>query len=354
MSAPLIAWRQKRRRSEPEVGIEAYTKLCAAVKSQPALRVDWRTGGSLSPAEAKEAVVLATQNMAQLVAGWDASEREAEILHPATRVLMLRSTPIAADGAPSSSEHAADVQGQSLGPDGALVGFASYRFVTQETIRVVYLLELHVDTWWRQNNLGSLLLDTVREIGRAGQRQGLMLSVHLTNEAALRFYRARGLEASPVSPSRCAPPAIAATAEYEILQCLWDADARLRMKARGDAARLFLAKRAADGAEPPPLTEREGPTDSAAEPAGATSITTAATGEATTPDARGPRGKTAVRTSPSTRVHTTPRKPQASQARRRQTSAASGVGRSAGVHPAGVKGRLDDWLLRSASDQQEP
>ena len=45
---------------------------------------------------------------------------------------------------------------------GATVGFASYRLTSQETVPVVYLLELQIEPPYRRQGLGSLLLRTVR------------------------------------------------------------------------------------------------------------------------------------------------------------------------------------------------
>jgi len=122
---------------------------------------------------------------------------------------------------------------------------------------VLYLLELQLDERWRRRGLGSLLLEAVEGIGRAARRpcHGLLLTVHLSNAAARRFYRAKGLEESPVSPSLCAPAPLAALCEHEVLQRLWNEDARATMKARGALAQRKLldleasrAAKATDGA----------------------------------------------------------------------------------------------------------
>ena len=65
-----------------------------------------------------------------------------------------------------------------------VLGFASFRFVTQETLKVVYLFELHLAEHLRRQSLGSQFLSTVDRYGRDAQRQGLLLTCHLANETA--------------------------------------------------------------------------------------------------------------------------------------------------------------------------
>ena len=74
---------------------------------------------------------------------------------------------------------------------------------------------------------------------RAQGAAGLMLTVHLRNTAARRFYAgsAVGFEVSPISPAQCAPPTTASACDYEILQKLWDEDARRALRKRGALAR---------------------------------------------------------------------------------------------------------------------
>ena len=66
----------------------------------------------------------------------------------------------------------------------------------------------------------------------------------LANEPARAFYSARGILVSPVSPARCAPPALHATLHYEVRQCLWSTDAEATMEARGAAAKRALHEQA--------------------------------------------------------------------------------------------------------------
>ena len=254
----------------------AVATLRAAVIDM-GLRLICVTGGALSAGEAAELLALARGNIERFVSHWDARERSSELAHSATRLLILRSNEVATAAASTSNaavssattdgdrrmsrrlsaldaspSKSAEVCGQ-----GTLAGFASFRFVVQETLPVLYLLELQLDERWRRRGLGSLLLEAVEGIGRARGRpcHGLLLTVHLSNAAARRFYRAKGLEESPVSPSLCAPAPLAALCEHEVLQRLWNEDARATMKARGALAQRKLldleasrAAKATDGA----------------------------------------------------------------------------------------------------------
>ena len=247
------------KRVRPDNEDDSAVILRAAVADKH-LRVMCRAAGSLAACETAELLALMRRNMERFVGRWDERERGSDLTHGGTRLIVLRSAPTAtsaslagslasdSDGARRVTRKlaAGNVQRgdtpESRG-DGTLAGFAAYRFVVQETLRVVYLLELQIDERWRRQGLGSLLLDAVDGIGRAAGRQGLLLSVHLTNDAARRFYRAKGLVESPISPAQCAPPQLALRSEHEIMQRLWDSSALKTMGERGDAARRKLHQR---------------------------------------------------------------------------------------------------------------
>jgi hypothetical protein len=92
--------------------------------------------------------------------------------------------------------------------------------------------------------LGSALVEEVEQRGRQGGAAGLMLTVHLANESARRFYTDKlHFEVSPISPASCAPPVLAAGCDYEVLQRLWDLAARSRLQKRGAEARRELYTR---------------------------------------------------------------------------------------------------------------
>lgn len=177
----------------------------------------------LPPAVAEEMLALVASNMSDFSDWAQGEDRQAEMSNPRTRVLALRAT------------------------GDKLVGFASYRCMSQETVPVAYLLELQLDVGFRRQGLGSLLLRAVCGLGRAAQRRGLLLTVQLENTAALAFYDACGLEISPISPARCAPAGL--EYRHHILQALWDAAAIATMRSRGDATRAFLLEQAAKRAQ---------------------------------------------------------------------------------------------------------
>ena len=92
--------------------------------------------------------------------------------------------------------------------------------------------------------LGSALVEEVEQRGRQGGAAGLMLTVHLANESARRFYTDKlHFEVSPISPASCAPPVLAAGCDYEVLQRLWDVGASSRLQKRGAEARRELYAR---------------------------------------------------------------------------------------------------------------
>ena len=234
----------------PAEPTDPHERLHRAVAGK-GLRLESYSGTSISSDVSKQVVALVQSNMDKFL-GWDVMERMSDLTHPATRVLILRAEPestMEASGSvtsappplplPSRLRSAHDGPHRTIGTcptDGPIAGVASYRFVTQETLKVTYLFELQIDVRWRRQGLGAHLLDAVRDLGRSGNRQGMLLTVHLANSLAHSFYLSRGLTVSPISPSRCAPSEIASHAPHELMQCFWDADAAAIMEARGAAA----------------------------------------------------------------------------------------------------------------------
>ena len=224
------------------------------------LWLEVHTGRSVPEALGREALALAARNM-EGISTVDRRRREADLMHPQTKLLLLRRAvdPTAHGQAqasdppcrrsrsrhsdsgcgsssrgPAATGERADVDRRAGDNCRSVVGYASFRHVTQETLRVVYLYELHLEPSLRRRGLGSNLLDAVGHYGRNAQRQGLLLTVHLTNLPARSLYAARGLVVSPTSPSACAPPHLAA--DYDLMQCLWCEAALRVMEDRGAAA----------------------------------------------------------------------------------------------------------------------
>jgi hypothetical protein len=233
---------------------------CAALRAAAAskgLTLHVYTGRRLPAALASEAVALAERNVGAF-GGWDSRQRLADLQHPQTKVLALRLASISggrADGTevqtvPSSTRRAsrsrpnasaaADSDNARLADaaaEPALVGFASFRFVVQETLRVVCaclhrhaprpscaelliaplphilmppahatrtcdpsahhaprrppiplrapdLFELHLAHHLRRQSLGSHLISAVRAHAVAAQRDGLLLTCHHANGPA--------------------------------------------------------------------------------------------------------------------------------------------------------------------------
>ena len=89
----------------------------------------------------------------------------------------------------------------------SVVGFASFRFVTQETLRVVYLFELHLEEPRRRQGLGSALLAAVH--GHDARRQAVHEAEGVQERAVLRRVLQEG---RPVHRGGAAPALRAALA----------------------------------------------------------------------------------------------------------------------------------------------
>lgn len=183
-----------------------------AASCTPPAHVERLAGSELDPPLVRALVDVTRRNMRDFAgATWNEREKRSELCHRETRVVAVRAK-------------------------AQLLGFIAYRHVEEEGVPVAYVYELQLEPYARGMRLGSALLD---EVGASARRHspcaGLMLTVHTQNEAARRFYGRIGFEASPISPALCAPPHIAASCDYEILQQLWD-----------DSARRMLIKKGAD------------------------------------------------------------------------------------------------------------
>jgi ribosomal protein S18 acetylase RimI-like enzyme len=246
------------------------------------LVLEVHSGRNLPERLRAEAIDLARRNVSAM-SGWDARQRDADLSHSQSRILLLRrpdqtsvgdgaspqpppprrsrSRELAAlgggAGAGTASSGAASGVDQPLAGPTSVVGFASYRFVTQETLRILYVFELHLEGHMRRQGLGSHLLNAARASGELGQRQGMLLTVHLANQTARSFYAARGLTVSPISPSRCAPPSLAADVTYDVMQDIWDLEGAATMRARGAAARRALFSAAGVSLGPPDVALEE-------------------------------------------------------------------------------------------------
>lgn len=200
----------------PAQAVSRSLEDIAAACSPPA-HVDRLSGPELEPPLLRALIDLVRRNMRDYVSCDDSREKRAELVHPDTRIVAVRS------GA-------------------QLLGFASYRLnVEEEGVCVCYLYELQLEPVARGMRLGSTLVGVVEEHARSAGSLGLMLTVHTRNASARRFYRSEtlGFEPSPLSPAECAPPSISASCEYEILQKMWDPAGRATLAKKGAQAKRF-------------------------------------------------------------------------------------------------------------------
>ncbi|KAG0145289.1 hypothetical protein CROQUDRAFT_64024 [Cronartium quercuum f. sp. fusiforme G11] len=111
----------------------------------------------------------------------------------------------------------------ALGPtDDELKGFAMWRFDWEETcddeveeVEVVYCYELQVKESERGRGLGKELMKLLEAIGIGWGMKKVMLTVHLSNQPAVRFYTQKmKFEIDEISPSQFED---ADPADYEIL-----------------------------------------------------------------------------------------------------------------------------------------
>ena len=172
-------------------------------------------------------VDLVRRNMRDYTSKDDSKEKRAELCHPDTRVVAVRS-------------------------GSQLLGFSSFRLNEDEQgVKVCYLYELQLEPIARGMRLGSTLVDEVEAEAKRAGSLGLMLTVHTRNTSARKFYQSShmGFEVSPLSPAECAPPSVAQSCEYEILQKIWDAGARKTLGKKGAQAKRFNYLQAIDQGE---------------------------------------------------------------------------------------------------------
>jgi len=199
-----------------------------AAHMSPAAMVQRLAGSELQAPTAAAAFGLLERNMRPLCGeSWDSEEKRATLADGETRLLLIRS------GAPGA----------------ALLGFAAWQLITEATVLVAYLLEVQVEPAARGHQLGSELVREVERAGRSAGARGLMLTVHVANATARRLYAGPlHFEVSPISPTVCAPPSLATSEGYEIMQRMWNEAAKRTLQEQGDRAKRLLHKHAiADG-----------------------------------------------------------------------------------------------------------
>ena len=177
------------------------------------------TGTTIPAAMLTAVLALVEENVAAYYgASWERAAKHDELAHPDTNLLLLCSG------------------------SARICAAATYRICHEESVHVAYLYELQVAEHARASGHGSRLMAEIVRIAREAGVAGVMLTVHARNLRARSFYASRRFEVSPISPSLCAPPALARTCNYEVMQLIWDAEGRRKLQRRGAIAkqRLYL------------------------------------------------------------------------------------------------------------------
>ena len=106
------------------------------------------------------------------------------------------------------------------GTAGSLVGFLHYRFLVEEGVDVVYVYELQVGVGARGQGVGKLLMMCAELLARKAGLQGVMLTVHKHNTAAVGFYAKLKYVPAWIDPTAMSP-LDADEYDYRILCKLW-------------------------------------------------------------------------------------------------------------------------------------
>lgn len=109
------------------------------------------------------------------------------------------------------------------------------RFVIEEDVAVLYVYELQVDEKAQRKGLGKFLMLLCEALAKKAGASGVMLTVQKANEAASAFYAGAKYAVSMISPSKVDPWA-ADEYDYEIMDKLWDVDAKAGLEKNARAA----------------------------------------------------------------------------------------------------------------------
>eukprot|EP00743_Colponemidia_sp_Colp-15_P001729 GILK01001889.1.p2 GENE.GILK01001889.1~~GILK01001889.1.p2 ORF type:complete len:216 (-),score=41.74 GILK01001889.1:884-1531(-) len=128
-------------------------------------------------------VALLSDNMKQYyesVWGWNEREKRKELIHEASRILLLFDS---TDNQPKA--------------------FLHFRFeVVDNKIPVLYVYEIQLSMDIRGRGVGRYLMELVEQIARTTKMKQVMLTCFKQNESAMQFYgRALGYELDPSDPS---------------------------------------------------------------------------------------------------------------------------------------------------------
>ncbi|CCM05143.1 uncharacterized protein FIBRA_07352 [Fibroporia radiculosa] len=145
------------------------------------------TFADISAADRAAIWALMCENMRDIYVhssfGWDPPSKEAELFHPLSRFVLVRSLGGDREGAPA-----------------ALLAFVHFRFEREEGQNVVYCYEIQVRTDARRAGVGKRLMAVLERVGRRWRMQKIMLTVFKVNSSARGFYAALGFEVDETSP----------------------------------------------------------------------------------------------------------------------------------------------------------
>ncbi|BEI85860.1 hypothetical protein CcaverHIS002_0601470 [Cutaneotrichosporon cavernicola] len=137
----------------------------------------------------------------------DRASKMAEMFDPDARYLVLtRSSSTRMPGAMPPGKGDGD---GVVGLDGDIVGFASFRFDTEDTmgsqdVEVVYCYELQLSEQARGMGLAAILMAELEAIGARRGMTKSMLTCLTNNTAALAFYAKAGYTPDEIDPTRIA------------------------------------------------------------------------------------------------------------------------------------------------------
>lgn len=103
---------------------------------------------------------------------------------------------------------------------GVLAGFVHYRFLVDDGVDVVYVYELQISTGAQRQGIGKLLLMCAELLARKADMQGVLLTVHKQNTAAMGFYTKLKYVPAWTDPTALDPLG-ADEYDYRILGKLW-------------------------------------------------------------------------------------------------------------------------------------
>ena len=110
-----------------------------------------------------------------------------------------------------------------------------HRFVIEEDVAVLYVYELQVDEKAQRKGLGKFLMMLCEALAKKASVSGVMLTVQKSNQGALTFYTGAKYDVSLISPSKCDPWG-ADEYDYEIMNKIWDADAKSTLEKSAQSA----------------------------------------------------------------------------------------------------------------------